>query len=136
MVKGPSAEWGKCFCMVLLDIFTQTLSYWNKTIAIEFGLGDIIILDAVTGRQKAILSEHVGWVNFIQFACGTSRQESAIKPYSRNIMHTMPASLPQTLNTSYLCLVIKSGSGTIMATESNLHVMAFTLLSPQMELSL
>ena len=67
VVKGPSAGWGMCSRTVLLDSFTQTLSYWNKTIAIGSKPGDIIILNAVTGSQVAILSGHAGEVNSLTF---------------------------------------------------------------------
>ena len=43
---------------------------------------------------------------------------------------------PQTLNTSYPYVMGNSGSGALMVTKSNLHLMALVLASPQMELSL
>ena len=73
VVKGPSAEWGRCSRTVLLDSFTHTLSYWNKTIAVGSYPGDIIILNAVTGSQTAILSGHTAGVNTLTFSLdGTS----------------------------------------------------------------
>ena len=68
VVKGPSAGWGTCSRTVSLDHITQTLSYWNKTIAIGFKLRDIIILNAVTGSQIAILSGHTDEVNDLIFS--------------------------------------------------------------------
>jgi hypothetical protein len=32
----------------------QGISSWNNTIAVGFGYGDIIILDAITGSQTAV----------------------------------------------------------------------------------
>ena len=72
-VKGPSAEWGVCSRTVLLDSFTQTLSFWNKIIAVGSRHGDIIILNAVTGSRTAILSGHTAEVNTLTFSLdGTS----------------------------------------------------------------
>jgi hypothetical protein len=34
------------------------LSYWNNTIIVGSENGDIIILDAITGSQMAVLSGH------------------------------------------------------------------------------
>ena len=68
MVKGPSAEWGTCSRTVLLDSCTQTLSYWNKTIAIGSDPGDIIILNTVTGIQTAVLSGHTDKVGCLIFS--------------------------------------------------------------------
>ena len=68
VVKGLPAEWGACSRTVLLDCYTITLSYWNNTIAVESGGGDIIILDAITGRQMAVLSEHISWVRSVAFS--------------------------------------------------------------------
>jgi len=73
MVKGLTAEWGKCSRTVMLGSFTQTLSCWNNTVAVGSELGDIIILDTITGSQTAVLSGHTGEVNCVTFSLdGTS----------------------------------------------------------------
>jgi WD40 repeat protein len=68
MIKGTSAKWGTCSCTVLLDSCTLALSYWNNTIAVGCGDRNIIILDAITGSQVAILSGHTGWVRSVAFS--------------------------------------------------------------------
>ena len=68
MVKGPKSEWGACSHTVLWDSSPWVLSYWNNTIAVGFGNGDIIILDAITGSQTAVLSEHTGGVECLTFS--------------------------------------------------------------------
>ena len=66
VVKGIPAEWGKCSCTVLFDNPIWALSYWNNIVAA--GSKDIIILDAITGRQMAVLSGHTGWVKSVAFS--------------------------------------------------------------------
>ena len=73
VVKGLPARWGMCSPPVLLNSFTQTLSCWNSTVAVESTPGDIIILNGNTGSQTAILSGHTGEVNCLTFSSdGTS----------------------------------------------------------------
>ena len=67
VVKGPSARWGMCSRTISLDGIPEALSYWDNAIAIGSGLGDIIILNAVTGIQTAVLSGHTGQVNSLIF---------------------------------------------------------------------
>ena len=68
VVKGPSAEWGMCSRTVLMDSSLEAFSYWNKTIALGSNLGDIIILNAVTGIQTAVLSGHTDPVRDVVFS--------------------------------------------------------------------
>jgi WD40 repeat protein len=56
--KGLPAEWGTCFRTISLDRSAQALSCWNSSIALGLLGGDIIILNAITGSQAAILSGH------------------------------------------------------------------------------
>ena len=44
------------------------LAYWKNLIAVGFDSGDIIILDAVTGIQRSILSGHAYWVGSLTFS--------------------------------------------------------------------
>lgn len=68
MVKGLPAEWGMCFRTVLLDNCPLALACWKDTIAIGSQSPDIIIFDAITGSQVAILSGHTDQVNFLAFS--------------------------------------------------------------------
>ena len=73
VVKGLPAEWGLCSRTVLLSSRILALAYHNNTIAVGSLSGDIIILDAITGSQKAVLSEHTKEVNCLAFSSdGTS----------------------------------------------------------------
>jgi len=58
VVKGLPAEWGTCLRTVSLDSSPWDLSYYNNTIAVGSWGGDIIILNAITGSQTAVLSGH------------------------------------------------------------------------------
>ena len=70
MVKGLPAGWGTCSRTVSLENYPEALSYWNNTIAVAVGSGyrNIIILDAITGSQMAVLSEHADWVRSVAFS--------------------------------------------------------------------
>ena len=68
VVRGAKAEWGACSRTVSLDNSPLTLAYWNNTIAVGSGSGDIIILDAITGSQMAVLSGHTRQVNCLTFS--------------------------------------------------------------------
>ena len=46
----------------------MTLSCWNNTIAIGSTDGAITILDAITGSQVAVLSEHTDWIGYLAFS--------------------------------------------------------------------
>ena len=59
VVMGLPAGWGTCFQTTLLDSCPQTLSHHNNTIAVGSGAEDIIIINAMTGSQSAVLSGHV-----------------------------------------------------------------------------
>ena len=68
VVKGLPVEWGMCYHTVMLDSFTQTLSYHNNTVAVGSKPGDIIILNTVTGSQTAVLSGHTDQVHCLTFS--------------------------------------------------------------------
>jgi len=68
VVKGLPTEWGMCSRTVLLDEVLLVLSYLNNTVAVGSYPNDIIILNAITGSQTAILSGHIGWVKSLMFS--------------------------------------------------------------------
>jgi len=68
VVSGLSAEWGMCSRTVLLNSGPWTLSYWNNTIAVGSEGRDILILDAITGSQIAILPGHTDAVRSLTFS--------------------------------------------------------------------
>ena len=68
VVKGLPAEWGMCFRTVLLDNCPLALACWKDTIAIGSQSPNIIIFDAITGSQVAILSGHTDQVNSLAFS--------------------------------------------------------------------
>ena len=79
-----SAEWKAHSHTILLASYPQALSYWNNTIAVGSGSGDIIILDAITGSQMAVLSGHTSRVNCLTFSSdgnllGSGSDDSTVK---------------------------------------------------------
>ena len=68
VVRGPLAGWGMCSRTVLLDHSPQTLSYWNNAVAVGTTHRDILILDAITGSQTAVLPGHTDEVNSLTFS--------------------------------------------------------------------
>ena len=74
VVKGLPAEWGKCSRTVLFNDEPQALSYLNNTIAVGYvSNGNITILNAITGRQAALLTGHTSYARSLTFSSdGTS----------------------------------------------------------------
>ena len=68
MAKGLPVEWGDCSRTVLLNSPVWAISCHNNTIAVGCDTGDITILNAITGSQTAVLSEHTGTVNSLAFS--------------------------------------------------------------------
>ena len=68
MVKGLPAQWGVCSHTVSLGTAIYEATHQNNTIAIASGHRSIIILDAITGIQKAILSGHADQVWSVTFS--------------------------------------------------------------------
>ena len=73
VVKGFQTTWGACFRTVPFDGYPQTLAHWKDIVAVGFRLGQIIILDAVTGVQISVLPGHSLCVRALTFSLdGTS----------------------------------------------------------------
>ena len=73
MIKGLPAEWGACSRTVPFSHTPLTLVWWKDIIAVGLFSGEIITLDAITGSQTAVLSEHTRAVNSLAFSAdGTS----------------------------------------------------------------
>jgi len=68
VIKGTEAGWGTCSRTVSFSAKVQTLSYWNNSIAVGSNCWGIIILDAITGSQTAVLSGHTGRVYCLTFS--------------------------------------------------------------------
>ena len=68
VVKGLPARWGASSRTVSFDKSPSTISCLNTTIAVGFTSGDIIILNAITGRQEASLSGHTAQIRTISFS--------------------------------------------------------------------
>jgi len=68
VVAGPT-KWGTCIRTVFFgNDHTFTLAYCNNTIATGFTNQDIIIFDALTGSQTAVLSGHTEYVTSLAFS--------------------------------------------------------------------
>ena len=83
VVKGLSAGWGACSRTVSFGASTLSFSYWNKVIAVGTGHSTIIILDAVTGSQTAVLSGHTDGVTSVVFAL--DRKSLASGSYDKTV---------------------------------------------------
>jgi len=68
VVRGP-AKWGTCIRTVFFgDDHIVTLAYGNNTIATGFTNKNIVIFDALTGSQIAVLSGHTDYVGSLTFS--------------------------------------------------------------------
>ena len=68
MVKGLPAGWGVCCRTVTLDEGPRALACWKDTVAVGLWSSNIILLDAITGSQMAVLSGHTDWVGSLAFS--------------------------------------------------------------------
>ena len=68
VVKGVEAKWGTCSRTIALNDYAYALSYKNNTVAVGLSHRDIIMLDAITGSQTAVLSGHIGPVKSLVFS--------------------------------------------------------------------
>jgi WD40 repeat protein len=67
VVKGLSTGWGTCSYTTILDQTPQALACWKDIIAAGLESGDIIILNGITGSQRAVLSGHTDWARSLTF---------------------------------------------------------------------
>ena len=68
VVRGLPAEWGECFHTVRLGITPWAVTCWKDIIAVGCYGGSIIILDRITGSQKAVLFGHAIGVTSVTFS--------------------------------------------------------------------
>jgi len=68
VIKGTEAGWGTCSRTVPFGGEVWCLAYWDNSIAVGSNFKDIIILDAITGSQTAVLSGHTHGVHCLTFS--------------------------------------------------------------------
>jgi WD40 repeat protein len=68
VVRGPPAGWGMCSRIVALNEKAQSLAHFQDTIAVGLWSNDIMILNAITGSQVAVLSGHTNVVKTLAFS--------------------------------------------------------------------
>jgi len=68
VVKGFQAGWGMCSRTVILDFLPQALTCWKDIIAVGLHLGNIVILDGISGTNKSTISGHTGFVESLAFS--------------------------------------------------------------------
>ena len=61
-------EWGTCIRTISYDSEILALAYWNNIVAASPTECDIIILDALTGSQTAVLSGHTQQIQSLAFS--------------------------------------------------------------------
>ena len=68
VVKGLPTRWGACNRTVVFSSEPLAFTCWKDTIAVGSISPEIIILDAITGSQVAVLSGHTNCVNSLIFS--------------------------------------------------------------------
>ena len=68
VMNGLPEGWGVCSRTVFLGTQGFEVSYWNNTVAVGSAHRDIIILNTITGSQKARLLGHTDEVNSVVFS--------------------------------------------------------------------
>ena len=68
MVRGRPDEWGTSSRVVPLEHCPEALVYWKDIVVVGLRSGDIVILDAITGSRKSLLSGHTNSVSSLSFS--------------------------------------------------------------------
>lgn len=68
VVKGLPTEWGACHRKVLFEDSPEALACREDVVAVGTGSGLIIILDAITGNRRSVLSGHTRSVASLAFS--------------------------------------------------------------------
>jgi len=121
VIKGVSAGWGACFRTVILDDPPSAAACWKDIIAVGSKSGSIIILNAITGIQMAILSGHAGWVRSLVFSPDGTSLVSGSQDKTIKFWDMQTGGIVKTFqgHTEYItcvsispdCTTIASGSG-------------------------
>ena len=68
VVRGRLDEWGTCSRVVPFERYPEALVYRKDIVVVGLLFGDIVILDAITGSQKSLLSAHIDGVSSLSFS--------------------------------------------------------------------
>ena len=68
VIKGFQAGWGMCSRTVHLDSHPTTLTCWKNTVAVGLHLGNITILNGISGTHLSTISGHTGFVASLAFS--------------------------------------------------------------------
>ena len=121
VVKGVPAKWGACSRTISGNDTMVTLSYWNSTVAVGFYSGRIIIFNAITGSQAAVLSGHSRWVQSVIFSSDGRLIISGSYDTTVKLWDVQTGGVVKTFHghTSWVCSVSISADHTRIASGSN-----------------
>ena len=68
VIRGRPDEWGTCSRIVPFEHCPETLANWKDVVVVGLRSGDIVVLDAITGSHKSLLSGHTGRVSSLSFS--------------------------------------------------------------------
>ena len=68
VVRGRPDKWGTCTRVVFLGRYPEALACWKDIVAVGLDSGDIVILDAITGSSRSVLSGHANNVTSLAFS--------------------------------------------------------------------
>jgi len=124
VVKGAEAEWGTCSRTVSFGESVYAFSYWNNTIAVGFFEGEIIILDATTGRQMATLDEHFDQVMCLTFSSDGKSLVSGSRDETVNLWDVQTGGIIKTFHGHVHCVwsVSISADCTMIASGSHVNI--------------
>jgi len=119
VVKGLPAEWGTCSRTVAMNVTPWALACWKDTIAVNSG-SHIIILNAITGSQVAVLSGHTESVRSLTFTLDGALLVSGSQDGTAKLWDLQTGGVIKTFcgHTHYVCSVSISSDSTILASGS------------------
>jgi WD40 repeat protein len=120
VVRGLPTEWGTCSRTAPLPSGPVALACWNHIIAVGLSSGDIIILNAITGSQVAVLPGHTGCVTSLTFLLEGASIVSGSSDRSLKLWDVQTGGVVRTFcgHTDYVYSVSISPSHTTIASGS------------------
>jgi len=119
VVIGLQKGWGVCSRTVLLDSKPSTLSYSNNTVAIGSVNNDILILDAITGSQTAVLHGHTSGVGSVAFSLDGTSLVSGSEDKTAKLWDMQTGGIVETfIHKDAVCSVSISADNTTIASGS------------------
>jgi len=121
VVKGRPDKWGTCSRVVSFDHSPGALAYRKDIVTVGLSSGDIVILDAITGTRRSVLSGHTDSVMSLAFSLDGTLLVSGGKDNAVKLWDIQTGGVVKTFDsiTHQVCSVSISPDSVTIASGSN-----------------